>query len=121
MARARAPRQVFCQNCGKDTTGSERTFYGNVLCGEPCREKLAEMIYFRDGPPDPNGTWFCPHCGKPNPLGDPRTQMRPDCNSCGKPLDPASSAPPKMKKGCLMLVALPLLGLSAAAGGLLLG
>ena len=55
--------KVFCQWCGKDTTGAEKTFYGNVLCGEECREKLSEAVYFRDDPPDPNGTWLCPHCG----------------------------------------------------------
>ena len=98
--------QVFCQQCGKDITGVEKTFYGNVICGEPCREKLAEAVYFRDDPPDPEGTWYCPHCGKPNPLGDPRQQARPDCTSCGKPLDPASAAPPG-KRGCLSLVLIP--------------
>lgn len=109
--------QLFCQQCGKDITGVERTFYGNVICSEPCREKLAEAIYFRDSPPDPEGTWFCPHCGKPNKLGDPRAEARPNCTSCKKPLDPASAAPPK-KGGCLALVLLPLLG---AAGWMLGG
>ena len=118
---AKAARQVFCQNCGKDTTGSERTFYGNVLCSEACREQLAEKLYFRDTPPDPDGTWFCPHCGSQNPVGDPRQQMRPDCTSCGKPLDPTSSSPPGKKAGCLLVFALPLLGLGAATGWLLAG
>lgn len=114
---ARPPRKVFCQNCGKDTTGSERTFYGNVLCSEACREQLSEKVYFRDTPPDPNGTWFCPHCGTSNLLGDPRQQMRPDCTSCKKPLDPASAAPPGRKGGCLVLVALPLVGAAGALFG----
>ncbi|RKY20233.1 MAG: hypothetical protein DRQ55_08290 [Planctomycetota bacterium] len=116
---ARAPRKVFCQNCGKDTTGSERSFYGNVLCSEDCREQLAEQVYFRDTPPDPDGTWFCPHCGDKNPIGDPRKELRPDCGSCGLPLDPTSASPPGKKSGCLLLLALPLVGVAAAAGALL--
>lgn len=105
--------QVFCQWCGKDTTGAERTFYGNVLCSEECREKLSEAVYFRDDPPDPNGTWHCPHCGEKNPLGDPRKDSRPSCTSCSKPLDPASAAPPK-GGGCMGLILLPVgVGLGA--------
>jgi predicted RNA-binding Zn-ribbon protein involved in translation (DUF1610 family) len=118
---SRPARQVFCQNCGKDTTGSERTFYGNVLCSDECREQLSEAVYFRDEPPDPNGTWYCPHCGEQNPIGDPRKQMRPDCTSCGKPLDPASAVPPGKKAGCLVLLAMPILGLTAATAHALLG
>lgn len=109
-------KTVYCQSCGKDITGSERTFYGNVICGEECREKLSEAIYFRDEPPDPDGTWYCPHCGKGNPLGDPRKEQRPDCTSCGKPLDPANAEPPK-KGGCLgiLLLSFSLTGVGWAA------
>ncbi len=108
---ARASAKVFCQWCGKDITGSERTFYGNVICSEDCREGLSEAVYFRDDPPDPEGSWFCPHCGSKNALGDPRQEARPNCTACGKPLDPASATPPK-KGGCLSFVLLPL-GLAA--------
>ncbi len=101
-------KTTYCQSCGKDITGAERTFYGNVICSEDCREKLAEAVYFRDDPPDPNGTWFCPHCGSKNALGDPRKEQRPNCTSCNKPLDPASATPPK-KSGCLGALLLPLL------------
>ena len=99
---------LYCQNCGKDITGQEKTFYGNVICGEPCREELAAAIYFRDGPPDEGATWFCPHCAAQNPIADPRQEMRPNCVSCGRPLDPASAPPPKGKGGCLGVVLLPL-------------
>ncbi|MDG2147994.1 MAG: hypothetical protein P8N09_00565 [Planctomycetota bacterium] len=99
--------QVFCQNCGIDITGQEKTFYGNVLCGEECREKLAAAVYFRDGPPDEGAKWFCPHCAAENPLGDPRQEIRPTCVRCDKPLDPASATPPK-KSGCLSVVLLPI-------------
>ena len=93
-------KATYCQWCGKDITGAERTFYGNVVCGEECREGLAEAVYFRDGPPDEGATWHCPHCAAENPIADPKKEQRPDCTSCGKPLDPASAAPPK-KGGCL--------------------
>ena len=111
---AAAGRKVYCQNCGTDTTGAERTFYGNVLCSDACREELSANVYFRDEPPDPKGIWYCPHCGKENPLGDPRKELRPDCTSCSKPLDPASATQPGKKAGCLVLAALPLVGFYAA-------
>ena len=104
----KAGTKLYCQNCGKDITGVEKTFYGNVICGEECREELSAAVYFRDGPPDPDGTWHCPHCASVNPLGAPRQEARPNCSSCGKPLDPNSAAPPK-KGGCLSVVLLPLL------------
>lgn len=109
----KAGAKLYCQNCGKDITGAEKTFYGNVICGEPCREELSAAVYFRDGPPDPDGTWHCPHCAAENPLGDPRKEARPNCTSCGKPLDPNSSTPPK-KGGCLSVLLLPLLGVASA-------
>ena len=37
--------QVFCQWCGKDTTGAERTFYGNVLCSDDGLGVVATIIY----------------------------------------------------------------------------
>jgi uncharacterized protein (DUF983 family) len=107
---------VYCQNCGKDTTGKVLTFYGNVLCSEECKKQLGERVYFRDTPPEAGSTWFCPHCGAGNPLGDPRKNLRPECGACGRPLDPASAAPPK-KGGCLgllLLAVVPLLALWAA-------
>lgn len=105
----------YCQNCGKDTGDAEPvTFYGNILCSKDCQKSLGERLYFRDDPPEEGSTWFCPHCGNENPLGDPKVNLRPDCTSCGKPLDPASATPPG-NKGCLLLV-LPCL---AAAGALL--
>src|SRR5690349_6318425 len=91
---------VYCQNCGKDTAGKALTFYGNVICSEDCKKRLSERVYFRDTPPEAGSTWYCPHCGKENPLGDPRKDLRPNCTSCKRPLDPASAPPPK-KKGCL--------------------
>ncbi len=103
---------IYCQNCGKDTTAKPVSFYGNVVCGEPCRKDLFERSIARDTPPDAGSTWFCPHCGGKNPLADPKKDLRPNCVSCGKALDPASAAPPK-KGGCLAvlaLVALPMLG-----------
>ncbi len=106
---------VYCQNCGKDTSGKALTFYGNVLCSEACKKQLGERVYFRDTPPEPGSSWFCPHCGAGNPLGDPRKNLRPECGACGKPLDPASAAPPR-KGGCLgalLLVLLPLFALWA--------
>ena len=60
----------------------------------------------------PNFMYRCPHCSAENPIADPKKESRPNCSSCGKPLDPASAAPPK-KKGCLgalLMVALPVLG-----------
>jgi hypothetical protein len=107
---------VYCQNCGKDTAGAGVTFYGNVLCGEACKKDLSERLYFRDTPPEPGSVWYCPHCGGQNPMGDPRKQLRPNCTQCGKPLDPASAAPPG-KQGCLGLLVVALLpaGLAAAA------
>ena len=75
---------------------------------------LSERVYFRDDPPEPGSTWFCPHCAAENPLGDPRKDLRPSCADCSKPLDPASATPPP-KGGCLSLLLLPLgLGLWAA-------
>ena len=107
---------VYCQNCGKDTAGEPLTFYGNVLCSEACKKDLSERVYFRDDPPEPGSTWFCPHCAAENPLGDPRKELRPSCASCSKPLDPASATPPG-KGGCLSLLLLPLgMGLWAALG-----
>jgi hypothetical protein len=116
---AKSETSLHCQNCGTQITGQEKTFYGNVLCGEECREKLAARLYFRDGPPEPGSTWFCPHCAAENPLGDPREDLRPACVSCAKPLDPNSAAPPKGKNGCL--VPLMLLPLGALASHWLLG
>ena len=109
---------VYCQNCGKDTAGAGVTFYGNVLCGEACKKELSERLYFRDTPPEPGSVWYCPHCGAQNPMGDPRKQLRPNCTSCGKPLDPASAAPPK-KQGCLGVLVLALLPVGLAAGAAL--
>ncbi|HEX5009282.1 MAG TPA: hypothetical protein VFY71_02680 [Planctomycetota bacterium] len=109
MSRA-APAKIYCQNCGKDTAGQSLTFYGNVVCSKECQKDLSERVYFRDTPPEPGSTWFCPHCGNKNPLGDPRKNLRPSCTSCGKPLDPASAAP--RKSGCLsvlLVLALPAL------------
>ena len=94
---------VYCQNCGKDATAKPHTFYGNVLCSEECKKQLGERLYFRDTPPEPGSTWFCPHCAAQNPLGDPRKNLRPNCTACGKPLDPASAAPPR-GRGCLSLL-----------------
>jgi predicted RNA-binding Zn-ribbon protein involved in translation (DUF1610 family) len=108
---------VYCQNCGKDTAGKALTFYGNVICSEECKKLLSERVYFRDTPPEPGSTWYCPHCGKQNPLGDPRKNLRPNCASCGRPLDPASAPPPKSKGclGALLLVLLPCAWLLAEA------
>lgn len=112
---------VYCQNCGKDTTEKQLTFYGNVICSEACKKDLSERVYFRDTPPEPGSTWYCPHCGDENALGDPRKDLRPNCASCGKALDPASATPPK-KGGCLgalLLAMLPagLLVFASAAPG----
>jgi hypothetical protein len=109
----KAPHIVYCQNCGKDTAGQSKTFYGNVVCSEACQKNLGERLYFRDTPPEPGSTWFCPHCGGSNPLGDPRKNLRPNCVACGKPLDPASSAPPR-KGGCLSVLLLAALPAAAA-------
>lgn len=102
---------LYCQECGKDMQGPGKTFYGNVICSDVCQKSLAERVYFRDDPPEPGSTWYCPHCGGENPLADPKLQMRPNCTECGKPLDPTSSAPPK-KKGCLVVV-MPMLAAAA--------
>ncbi len=107
---------VHCQNCGK-LTDEPVTFYGNVVCGKECQKILSERVYFRDDPPEPGSTWYCPHCGVENPLGDPRKDLRPHCASCEKPLDPASATPPG-KSGCLGVLLLPL---GAAAMYALLG
>jgi hypothetical protein len=117
MSRA-APATLYCQDCGKAIAGQPITFYGNVVCSKECQKSLSERVYFRDTPPEPGSTWFCPHCGSKNPLGDPRKNLRPNCGSCGKPLDPASAAPPR-KGGCLsvlLVVALPALAAWAAWG-----
>jgi hypothetical protein len=107
-------RPSFCQECGKTLQGEPITFYGNVVCSKACQKSLSERVYFRDDPPEPGSTWFCPHCGASNPLGDPRKELRPHCASCGRPLDPASAAPPKTGcLGMLLIVLLPL-GLLAA-------
>lgn len=110
---------LYCQNCGKDTAGASKTFYGNVVCSEACQKNLGERLYFRDTPPDPGSTWFCPHCGGKNPMGDPKKNLRPNCVTCSKPLDPASSAPPG-KGGCmsvLLVVAVPVAAAAWLASG----
>ena len=108
---------VYCQECGKQTEGEPITFYGNVVCSKACQKSLSERVYFRDDPPEPGSNWFCPHCGASNPLGDPRKDLRPNCASCHKPLDPASASPPG-KGGCLGLLLLPLgVGLAAVLAG----
>lgn len=109
----------YCQNCGTSIAGEPVTFYGNVVCGKDCQKDLSERVYFRDDPPEAGSTWFCPHCGEKNPLGDPRKDLRPNCDSCGKPLDPASAAPPG-KKGCLGVLVVGLT-LGALATGAVLG
>jgi hypothetical protein len=108
---------VYCQNCGKDTADKPLSFYGNVICSEDCKKLLSERVYFRDEPPEAGSTWFCPHCAAENPLGDPRQELRPNCTSCDKPLDPGSASPPK-KGGCggMVLVAVCLAGLAGCFG-----
>jgi len=108
---------VYCQNCGKDTADKPLTFYGNVICSEDCKKVLSERVYFRDTPPDAGSTWFCPHCAAENPLGDPRQELRPNCASCERPLDPASASPPK-KGGCggMVLLALCVASLAGCFG-----
>ena len=112
MSRA-ANATIYCQNCGKDTAWQSITFYGNVVCSKECQKDLSERVYFRDTPPEPGSVWFCPHCSAKNPLGDPRKNLRPNCVSCGKPLDPASAAPPR-KGGCLSVLLLVAPPVSAA-------
>lgn len=110
--------QQYCQDCGKPIAGEPVGFYGNVLCSEACRKHLSERVYFRDDPPEPGSTWYCPHCGVQNPLGDPKKDLRPSCTSCGRPLDPGSAAPPG-KGGCLSVIVLGggLAAYAAAAWG----
>ena len=49
------PVTLYCQNCGKDTAGQSKTFYGNVVCSEACQKNLGERLYFRDTPLYPFG------------------------------------------------------------------
>ena len=109
-----ATKASHSQNCGKAFGDAEpKTFYGNVICSEQCQKELGERVYFRDDPPEPGSIWYCPHCGSENPLADPKVNLRPNCTSCDKPLDPDSAAPPK-KGGCLVLL-VPLVVAGAAA------